>query len=69
MPYFVSWIRDGKVTRFGYEHPKLDSALEFACEAFRMECSDVWITDENGQKVADRVKVAQYADKVGRPYN
>jgi hypothetical protein len=69
MPYFVSWIRDGKTDRFAHPHSNLDSAYEFACAAFAMDCTDVWITDEIGQKVADRVMVAQYADKHGKPYN
>jgi hypothetical protein len=68
-PYFVNWIRDGRISRLAYAHPDLNSALEFACTAFSMECSDVWIIDGNGQKVADRVAVAQYADKTGKPYN
>jgi hypothetical protein len=68
-PYFVNWIRDGQTSRFAYAHPTLDSALEFACEAFKIECSDVWVIDENGQKVADRRAVAEYADKTGKPYN
>jgi hypothetical protein len=69
MPYFVSWIRDGQISRFAHPHPNLDSAFDFACAAFTMECTDVWITDENNQKVADRVKVAKYADQHGKPYN
>jgi hypothetical protein len=69
MPYFVCWIREGKTTRFAHPHVDIDSALEFACEAFKIECSDVWITDEHGQKVSDRVAVAKYADKKGKPYN
>jgi hypothetical protein len=69
MSYFVNWIRDGRVTRFAHPHPDLDSALDFACEAFKIECSDVWVNDENGQKVADRRSVAQHADKTGKPYN
>ncbi len=69
MPYFVTWVRNGKTSRFAYTHSELDSALEFACEAFKMECSDVWVSDENGQKVADRVAVARFADRTGRPYN
>lgn len=69
MPYFVSWVRVGKISRFAHPHDTIESALAFACEAFRVECSDVWVTDENGQKIADRVAVAKYADKTGRPYN
>ena len=67
--YFVNWICRGKVTNFAHPHADLNSALDFACEAFKMECKNVWIIDENGQKVADRVAIAQYADKVGKPYN
>jgi hypothetical protein len=69
MPYFVCWIREGKTSRFAHPHGDIDSALEFACEAFKIECSDVWVTDEHGQKVADRVAVAKYADKKGKLYN
>jgi hypothetical protein len=69
MSYFVSWIRDRRTSKFVLEHDTLDSALEFACQAFRIECTDVWITDHHGQKVADRVAVAQYADRHGLPYN
>lgn len=68
MPYFVSWIRDGQISRFAHPHPNLNSALDFACEAFQIECTDVWVTDAQGQKVADRVAVAKHADKTGRPY-
>jgi hypothetical protein len=60
---------EGKTSRFAHPHPDVNSALEFACQAFKMECSDVWVTDENGQRVADRVAVAIYADKTGKPYN
>jgi hypothetical protein len=28
-----------------------------------MDCSDVWISDENGKKIADRRAVAQYAEE------
>jgi hypothetical protein len=52
MPYFVNWIRDGQISRFAHPHHDLNSALDFACEAFRIECSDVWVIDENGQKGA-----------------
>jgi hypothetical protein len=69
MPYFANWIRDGQITRFAHPHPDLSSALDFACEAFKIECSGVWVNDENGQKVADRRGVAEYADKTGKPYN
>jgi hypothetical protein len=69
MSYFVSWVRDGKTTRFAHPHNELESALEFACEAFKIDCGDVWVSDDNGQKVADRVAVARFADRTGRPYN
>jgi hypothetical protein len=69
MPYFVCWIREEKTSRFAYPHPDVNSALDFACEAFKIQCSDVWVIDENGQQVADRVAVAKYADKHGKPYN
>lgn len=69
MPYFVNWVRDGQTQRFAYPHPELDSALDFASGAFVGECSDVWVVDERGQMVADRVTIAKYADKVGKPYS
>lgn len=69
MPYYVNWIRDGRINRFAYAHATLEAALNFACTAFRIECSDVWVIDENGQKVADRRMVAQHADKTGQPYS
>jgi len=56
----------GKTSRFAHPHVDIDSALEFACEAFKIECSDVWVTDDHGQKVADRVAVAKFADKTGK---
>jgi hypothetical protein len=63
MPYFVSWIKDGRVRRFAYPHTDLETALAFASEVFEMDCSDVWISDENRQKVADQRAVAQYAEE------
>ena len=30
MPYFVSWIRDGKTSRFAHPHGDVNSALQFA---------------------------------------
>ncbi len=63
MPYFVAWIRDGRVRRFAYPHVDLETALAFASEVLDMDCSDVWISDENGKKVADRRAVAQYAEE------
>jgi hypothetical protein len=69
MTFFVTWIRDGQISRFAYAHPSLESALDFACEAFSIECSDVWVNDAKGQKVADRVAVAKHADNTGKPYN
>ncbi|MDR3474083.1 MAG: hypothetical protein P4M09_20700 [Devosia sp.] len=70
MEYFVSWrTPDRKTSRFAYPHPDLDSALDFACEGFVLNADDIWIDDANGQKVADRVRVAQYADRNGKPYN
>ena len=65
MPYFVTWIRDGQIGRFAYAPSDLDAALDFACTAFRMECSDVWVIDEQGQKVADRRAVGPHADRTG----
>ena len=56
----MNWIVNGQTTRFAHLHPDLSSALEFACEGFAIGCSDVWVVDENGQRVADRVSVAQH---------
>jgi hypothetical protein len=67
--YYVAWKRDGQTQRFAHHHTDLNSALDFACEAFKIECSDVWITDDNGQRVADRVEIAKYADRTGKPYS
>ena len=58
MSYFVNWIRGGKAQRFAYEHADLESALEFACEAFVMDCGDVWGIDERGQTVAEAALLA-----------
>jgi len=69
MPYFVSWFKDGRTTQFAHPHIDRNSALDFACEAFKIGASDVWVVDENGQKVADQQDVAQHADKTGKPYN
>jgi hypothetical protein len=69
MTYFVTWIRNGETSRFAHSHGELESALEFACEAFKIDCSDVWVSDANGLKVADRVAVARFADRTGRPDN
>ncbi len=63
MPYFVSWIKDGRVRRFAYPHADLETALGFASEVLQMDCSDVWISDETGQRIADRRRVAQYAEE------
>jgi len=63
MPYFVSWIKDGRVRRFAYPHADLATALGFASEVLQMDCSDVWISDETGQRIADRRSVAQYAEE------
>jgi hypothetical protein len=52
MTYFVSWIRDGKIVRFAHPHQQMDSALAFACEAFKVECSDVWVTVTCGNGMA-----------------
>jgi len=47
MPYYVSWIKDGRTRRFAYPHANLDTAIGFASEVLHRECSDVWISDEN----------------------
>jgi hypothetical protein len=67
--YYVAWIIDGRTNRFAHPHAELNSALDFACEAFKIGCSDVWITDDQGRQVADRVEIAKYADQTGKPYN
>jgi len=41
----------------------LETAIGFACEILRIELSDVWITDETGQLVADRSVIAEYAEE------
>jgi len=63
MPYFVSWVKDGRVRRFAYPHANLETALSFASEVLEMDCTDVWVSDENGHKIADRRAVAQYAEE------
>lgn len=67
MSYFVSWIRDNKTSRFAFAHPTLDAALDFACEGLRIECSDIWINDENGKKISDLAAIKNHADKQPRP--
>jgi len=63
MPYYVSWIKDGRTRRFAYPHANLDTAIGFASEVLHRECSDVWISDENGHLVADQKAVAQYVEE------
>jgi hypothetical protein len=63
MPYFVSWIKDGRVRRFAYPHANLETALALASEVLRMDCGDVWVSDETGRQIADRHRVAQYAEE------
>ncbi len=63
MPYFVSWKKDEHVRRFAYPHVDLKTALAFACEVLDMEDSEVWVSDETGQKVADRAAIMQYAEE------
>jgi hypothetical protein len=63
MPYFVSWLKDGHVRRFAYPHVSLETALALANEVLQMENSDVWVSDENGQKIADRQTITEYADE------
>jgi hypothetical protein len=67
MSYFVSWIKEGRVRRFAYPHASIETALGFACEVLKMECSDVWISDETGEMVVDRLVVAEYADETDEP--
>jgi|GEM_PF-2410177 len=62
MPYFVSWEKDGRIRRFAYPHTDIETALACAYEFLELQCNDVWISDENGHKVADRHAVAEYAD-------
>ncbi len=65
MPYYVSWVKEGRVRRFAYPHTDLETALGFAGEVIRMEleCSDVWISDQDGHKVADQRAVARYVEE------
>jgi hypothetical protein len=63
MPYFVSWLKEGRTRRFAYPHTDLETALGFAAEVLQMECSDVWVSDENGQLIADRRVVARYVEE------
>jgi hypothetical protein len=62
MPYFVTWMKDGRVRKFAYPHVSLETALGFAVEVLQMEGTDVWVADERGEKVADRHAVAEYAE-------
>jgi len=64
MPYFVSWVKEGRVRRFAYPHTDLKTALGFAGEVLRQEldCSDVWVSDENGEQIADQRAVADYVE-------
>jgi hypothetical protein len=64
MPYYVLWVKERRVRRFAYPHTDLKTALGFAGEVVRMEleCSDIWVSDENGHKVADRHAVARYVE-------
>jgi hypothetical protein len=65
MPYFVASITDRRVRRFAYPHARLETAMDFAWEVLKTGCSDVWVSDERGQKVADRQAVTDYADETG----
>jgi hypothetical protein len=67
MPYHVSWVKDGRVRRFAYPHTDLKTAIGFAAEVLRqeLECSDVWVSDENGHKIADQKAVAEYVKEIG----
>jgi len=57
VPYYVSWIKDGKRRRFAYPHANLETALGFANEMILMDATDVWVNDESGELVADREAV------------
>lgn len=67
MSYFVNWIRDGKISRLAFAHPTLVAALDLACEGLKIECSDIWINDENGKKIADHAAVKKHANKQSGP--
>jgi hypothetical protein len=63
MSYFVSSLKDGKVRKFAYPHVSLQTALALAAEVLLTENSDdVWVSDETGQKVAERSAILDYAD-------
>jgi hypothetical protein len=62
MPYFVSWAKEGRTRKFLYPHVSLETAMALASEVLLTDGGDVWVSDEKGQKIADRQAVAQYAD-------
>jgi hypothetical protein len=63
MPYFVSWMKDGRTRRFAYPHVDLETALGFAAEILQIDCGDVWVSDESGHLIADRGIVTQYVEE------
>lgn len=62
MSYFVSWMKDGHVRKFAYPHVSLETALALAHEVLQTDGGDVWVSDEKGQKVADREAIMDHAD-------
>jgi hypothetical protein len=62
MPYFVSWMKDGKVRKFAYPHVALETAMALANEVLQTDGGEVWVSDENGQKVAGQEAIMDHAD-------
>ncbi len=60
MAYFVSWLKDAHTRRFAYPHVSLETALALAHEVLLTDGGDVWISDESGEKVADRETILDY---------
>jgi hypothetical protein len=68
MPYFVSWIKDGRVRKFLYPHVGLDTAMALASEVLLTDGGEVRVIDGNGQEIADCHAVAQYAAEADGDY-
>jgi len=64
VPYYVSWIKDGKRRRFAYPHANLETAIGFANEMIHMDdCTEVQVNDEAGELVADRAAILEAYDE------
>jgi hypothetical protein len=69
--HIVYWIdrATGKAGRFPTERTALSinewHAMIFACSVVKSQILDVWITDENGVRIADRKKIADFANTHG----